>query len=361
MTIPVAFDIGIREFQGNRIFDPDVAGRFPGASPFVRLHAEAARAGFDLVTSDVYIEKMQGRRALLLADMHSRVADRLIASGLVPAASLCMESPLWAHSFYHSLGRHSRKYPHVFYFEGMRERVTSPATTFHVMYFPQSRKELLGGTTPWRKREFLSMVASRKRAFPRRKVRNLSDLRREWILRQDPWMASDLYPDRLRAIVHFAARPGFHLYGYGWRSGPRDEERILADSLDAAYRGETPDKVATLAEYRFALCFENTRFPGYVTEKIFDSFFAGTIPVYYGAPDISNFVPEDTFVDVSRFRSYGELEATLRGYGEDAAGKTLDAIRSFLLSEAFRKFTEDHFARSLVDVFREVASREGMP
>jgi glycosyltransferase involved in cell wall biosynthesis len=228
------------------------------------------------------------------------------------------------------------------------------------MYFPQSRKEILPETPPWRRREFLTMVASKKRAFPRRSVRNLRDLRREWIRRRDPWMASDLYPQRLRAIAHFSARPGFHMYGYGWGGVLEDEERLVSGCLDAVYQGETPDKVATLSGYRFALCFENTRFPGYVTEKIFDSFFAGTIPVYYGAPDIADFVPEGTFVDFSRYGSFDALDDALRGFGEDAATRTLDAIRSFLRSEAFGRFTEDRFARSLVKVFRDVAAREGL-
>lgn len=41
-----------------------------------------------------------------------------------------------------------------------------------------------------------------------------------------------------------------------------------------------PGKIA--ANYRFCLCFENDVYPGYVTEKPFVSYFAGTIPLYYG-------------------------------------------------------------------------------
>lgn len=53
------------------------------------------------------------------------------------------------------------------------------------------------------------------------------------------------------------------------------------------------DKTAFLRQYLFNICPENTDAPGYVTEKLFDSFEAGCIPVYWGAggrpePEIIN-------------------------------------------------------------------------
>ncbi len=356
----VVFDIGIHEFHGNRVFDPGVASRFPGALPFVRLHREAQRAGFVLLTSDVYLREERKRRGLLLSDMHSPVAEALIREGLVPAASLCMESPLVAYDFYHRLDRHSRRYPHVFYFRGMKERVTSPFTTFHDMYFPQSRREVVGAAPPWGERGFLAMVSSGKTAFPRRRISNIKDLRREWIRRTDPWMRSDLYRQRVLAVKHFARRDDFDLYGHRWQEFMDREGGEAARAVEKAWRGPVPDKIATLSGFRFAICFENTRFPGYVTEKIFDCFFAGTIPVYLGAPDIADFVPERTFIDFSRFRSFKELEGRLESMSETEASRMLDAARAFLVSEAFGKFHESRFAESMVETLEVVARKEGL-
>jgi len=42
------------------------------------------------------------------------------------------------------------------------------------------------------------------------------------------------------------------------------------------------DKFEILANYRFALCFENDLYPGYVTEKVFDAWAAGAIPLWWG-------------------------------------------------------------------------------
>ena len=41
-------------------------------------------------------------------------------------------------------------------------------------------------------------------------------------------------------------------------------------------------KAEWLAEYKFNLCFENSSYPGYLTEKLFDAYMAGCIPIYWG-------------------------------------------------------------------------------
>jgi hypothetical protein len=39
-------------------------------------------------------------------------------------------------------------------------------------------------------------------------------------------------------------------------------------------------KKNTLEKYKFSICYENARdIPGYITEKIFDCFFAGCVPI----------------------------------------------------------------------------------
>jgi len=44
-------------------------------------------------------------------------------------------------------------------------------------------------------------------------------------------------------------------------------------------------KASVLGDYKFCLCPENGLHPGYVTEKLFDAYAAGCVPLYYG--DIS--------------------------------------------------------------------------
>jgi hypothetical protein len=51
---------------------------------------------------------------------------------------------------------------------------------------------------------------------------------------------------------------------------------------------------------------------GWITEKIFDCFYSGTIPVYLGAPDIDDWIRADCFVDMRGFSDFAELRAFLK-------------------------------------------------
>ncbi len=42
------------------------------------------------------------------------------------------------------------------------------------------------------------------------------------------------------------------------------------------------DKIKFLSSYKFSFSMENSDGDGYASEKIIDSFLAGTIPIYYG-------------------------------------------------------------------------------
>jgi len=49
-------------------------------------------------------------------------------------------------------------------------------------------------------------------------------------------------------------------------------------------------------DYKFALVMENTKTPGYITEKILNAFIAGCVPIYYGTEDVFKVFNKDAFV-----------------------------------------------------------------
>ena len=49
------------------------------------------------------------------------------------------------------------------------------------------------------------------------------------------------------------------------------------------------DKREAHDNYFFSVCIENSRTPGYFTEKLIDSFLCSSLPIYWGAPDIAHF------------------------------------------------------------------------
>ena len=170
-------------------------------------------------------------------------------------------------------------------------------------------------------------------------------------------VARERYQARLRAIEAFASLEDFDLYGEGWdRRHPAVQPPIHETALQA-YRGQVQDKLKNLAGYRFALAFENTRFPGYISEKLFDCFYARCIPIYSGAPDVAQYVPPSAFVDVRQFVSYAELERFLRRTTEDDARRYIEAAHAFLISPAFESWCADRFARDLIDALVHVSEQ----
>lgn len=62
----------------------------------------------------------------------------------------------------------------------------------------------------------------------------------------------------------------------------------LFNNMENGWRPEsTVDKVKFMSKYRFNLCFENSSYPGYCTEKLFEAMCAKTIPIYWGSSTVA--------------------------------------------------------------------------
>lgn len=58
----------------------------------------------------------------------------------------------------------------------------------------------------------------------------------------------------------------------------------------------------------FVLCLENSRYPNYVSEKIHDGFNSDRVVFYLGCPNIQDFIPGNTFIDLSQPPYYKEVQ-----------------------------------------------------
>jgi len=56
------------------------------------------------------------------------------------------------------------------------------------------------------------------------------------------------------------------------------------------------DKWDGIAPYRYSIAIENTSKDDYWTEKIADCFLSYTVPLYFGATNISDYFPEDSYI-----------------------------------------------------------------
>ena len=117
------------------------------------------------------------------------------------------------------------------------------------------------------------------------------------------------------------------------------------------YKGaiESLDKNRVLASYKFNFCFENSEIKGYITEKIFDCFFSHTVPVYYGAPDIDEYIPGNCFIRFKDFKNMQELQQFLSGMNYEDYLQYLENAKSFLNSPASAKFNSMIFSQTIYD------------
>ena len=88
--------------------------------------------------------------------------------------------------------------------------------------------------------------------------------------------------------------------------------------------------------------------PGYISEKIFDCFFAGCVPVYLGASNITDFIPSDTFIDRRKFSGYSELFDYMNGLSESDYLNYQHSIKRFLKSQKILPFGADYFVNLIL-------------
>ncbi|PHU14907.1 Alpha-(1,4)-fucosyltransferase [Capsicum chinense] len=67
-----------------------------------------------------------------------------------------------------------------------------------------------------------------------------------------------------------------------------------------------------MSHYKFVLAIENTRTESYVTEKLFYALDSGAVPIYFGAPNVWDFVPPRSIIDGSKFGSLEELASYVK-------------------------------------------------
>lgn len=175
----------------------------------------------------------------------------------------------------------------------------------------------------------------------------------------------ELYSKRVEVIRWFEKyHPNdFDLYGTGWDRPYFFQKfkatRFLSRQLLSrkifknpfpSYRGKVGKKYDVLKKYRFSICYENARgVPGWITEKMFHCFFAGCVPVYLGAPNVTDHIPANTFIDKENFKTYEELYKYLSNMPEREYYSYLDNIEAFIKSDRIYPFSIECFTDTLIN------------
>lgn len=123
----------------------------------------------------------------------------------------------------------------------------------------------------------------------------------------------------------------FDFYGKGW-------------SNSSSYKGVVENKFDTLSKYKFSLCFENMKNgQGYITEKIFDCFRAGVVPIYFGSDNVTDYIPSNCFIDFREFRDPNLLLEFIQNMDYKTWQAYLLSAKLYLKSELSQKFSVNQY------------------
>lgn len=153
----------------------------------------------------------------------------------------------------------------------------------------------------------------------------------------------ELYSERSRVANFYEANhpEDFDLYGRGWQPSFK------------TYKGLIDIKSDVLRGYKFNIAYENIKdIPGYITEKIFDAFQAGSVPVYWGASNIEEYIPKGCFIRRQDFASDEELYQFMKNMKEESYDLYIENIQKFLSSEKAQAYSADRFVNTLMELIK---------
>lgn len=59
---------------------------------------------------------------------------------------------------------------------------------------------------------------------------------------------------------------------------------------------DSPEYFKFLSQYKFMICFENSKVPFYLSEKLINAYLGKTIPIYWGAPNVLDYINEKAII-----------------------------------------------------------------
>ena len=89
---------------------------------------------------------------------------------------------------------------------------------------------------------------------------------------------------------------------------------------------------------------------GYISEKIFDSMSSWCVPIYWGAENITKYVPENCFIDRRKFDSNLQMYEYLKSIDQSEYDEYIENIRNYLSSDQYFLFSWTNFIHIFISV-----------
>jgi len=301
----IALVTSLPQATASRLSDPDWCNKFHGAG-WVPYFAEMlGEEGHTFLVGREAYSQSTGR---VICEDLQKTGQGLVVDGWTPQVNFCLESPLYVPYFYDSLDYYS-EYKHRLWFNGGTEVIKFPS--FDIPLQP----------VPWDDRLFLCMISANKHykmmggCTPELAKLQLHDYRYAMV---DQWFGKQ------------------DLYGKGW---PGSVGKEIPDGR----------KLEVLQNYKFTFVIENVQMNNYITEKIFDAFACGVIPLYLGAPNVEDLIPRELFIDLRKFDGQKSLEGYLRGLDSDQCQHMIYRAQKWLTEEG-RAWSYYSFAQRMFEL-----------
>ena len=366
----LAYCSDIEAFKKDQLRDQQWSYRFPGSGWITCLYSMASESGINVVSGDIAIANIASKKwhpkdVYVIQEMESKDGSNLLALGANAFLITCLEAPIYAPFFYDNIDRFAKNFKFSLGF-GFSETLSEvPTSTKNIQFrFPSFYLEDMLEVSLWQDRKKIVLVAANKYKTKQlfipgnlsmmnvlRQLKSASWQARSAIYRKS--LALSLHEQRLEAIEYFVNKSTLGLYGSGWDAWdelPITWSKRIKNRINDFYLGLCQNKLETISDYQFSICFENMMWPSYMTEKIIDCFVAGTIPLYLGAPDIEAMIPKETFIDMRNFSSFEQVEDYMNSMTRDEALAMINAGREYLQTEAGMLHSYEGFAKSIVSL-----------
>lgn len=114
---------------------------------------------------------------------------------------------------------------------------------------------------------------------------------------------------------------------------------------------EIGGKIEALKDYRFSIAIENDLLINGASEKISDCFLTGTIPIYYGCPNIGDYFDMDGILYFNSEKELEEIILELNNNGESIYNQKINAVKNnYELVLQYSLNPDAHFQKYLTDL-----------
>lgn len=157
----------------------------------------------------------------------------------------------------------------------------------------------------------------------------------------------DLYARRQDLAYFLYKRGKADIVGADWPASVN-----ILEKSDYGDNSRWDRKMDLLKDYKFNLCFENTIYPYYCTEKIWHAIAAGCLPIYYGkGTAIYETFPENSFIDASEFDSHEDLLHYLETISTEEHIKRYNMCLAVMHESCIKRINNPNMKTDLPDEF----------